>query len=136
MNSGAPTQTSMCGRSPAHDRRSRSNPIAPPNSAAASRRMTTSVSLSMRVSSCAVVARQGTRLDDAGSQQGVQPSVLRVRSEEHTSELQSLMRNSYAVFCLKNKKEITAARDFQNERTFPTHQQSRTTHTTHPTYVV
>src|SRR3546814_7317814 len=26
-----------------------------------------------------------------------------VRSEEHTSELQSLMRTSYAVFCLKNK---------------------------------
>src|SRR3546814_6139826 len=30
-----------------------------------------------------------------------------VRSEEHTSELQSLMRISYAVFCLKKKKEIT-----------------------------
>src|SRR3546814_5914840 len=31
-----------------------------------------------------------------------------VRSEEHTSELQSLMRNSYAVFCLKKKnKTIT-----------------------------
>src|SRR3546814_17915216 len=29
---------------------------------------------------------------------------LRNRSEEHTSELQSLMRNSYAVFCLKKKK--------------------------------
>src|SRR3546814_1250012 len=29
-----------------------------------------------------------------------------VRSEEHTSELQSLMRISYAVFCLKNKKII------------------------------
>src|SRR3546814_5921416 len=28
---------------------------------------------------------------------------FRVRSEEHTSELQSLMRNSYAVFCLKKK---------------------------------
>src|SRR3546814_7362045 len=28
----------------------------------------------------------------------------RVRSEEHTSELQSLMRISYAVFCLKHKK--------------------------------
>src|SRR3546814_10825330 len=28
------------------------------------------------------------------------------RSEEHTSELQSLMRNSYAVFCLKKKKQI------------------------------
>src|SRR3546814_3491409 len=31
----------------------------------------------------------------------------RQRSEEHTSELQSLMRISYAVFCLKNKKHIT-----------------------------
>src|SRR3546814_6571994 len=29
------------------------------------------------------------------------------RSEEHTSELQSLMRISYAVFCLKKKKNIT-----------------------------
>src|SRR3546814_2094424 len=29
-----------------------------------------------------------------------------LRSEEHTSELQSLMRNSYAVFCLKKKKHI------------------------------
>src|SRR3546814_5434135 len=28
----------------------------------------------------------------------------RHRSEEHTSELQSLLRNSYAVFCLKKKK--------------------------------
>src|SRR3546814_6423427 len=27
------------------------------------------------------------------------------RSEEHTSELQSLMRNSYAVFCLEKKKK-------------------------------
>src|SRR3546814_4094346 len=35
--------------------------------------------------------------------------VLKFRSEEHTSELQSLMRISYAVFCLKkkNKKRIT-----------------------------
>src|SRR3546814_5026932 len=29
------------------------------------------------------------------------------RSEEHTSELQSLMRISYAVFCLKKKKQVT-----------------------------
>src|SRR3546814_10104595 len=29
-----------------------------------------------------------------------------MRSEEHTSELQSLMRISYAVFCLKKKKKI------------------------------
>src|SRR3546814_4384682 len=31
--------------------------------------------------------------------------LLRSRSEEHTSELQSLMRSSYAVFCLKKKKK-------------------------------
>src|SRR3546814_4404236 len=31
-----------------------------------------------------------------------------IRSEEHTSELQSLMRISYAVFCLKKKKYKTA----------------------------
>src|SRR3546814_6055189 len=30
-----------------------------------------------------------------------------IRSEEHTSELQSLMRISYAVFCLKKKKKYT-----------------------------
>src|SRR3546814_10725252 len=34
---------------------------------------------------------------------------LIIRSEEHTSELQSLMRISYAVFCLKNKKITTNA---------------------------
>src|SRR3546814_2084398 len=31
---------------------------------------------------------------------------LHLRSEEHTSELQSLMRISYAVFCLKKKKQL------------------------------
>src|SRR3546814_3424892 len=34
-------------------------------------------------------------------------AVAVLRSEEHTSELQSLMRNSYAVFCLKKKKKKT-----------------------------
>src|SRR3546814_6117062 len=56
----------------------------------------------------------------AGQQQGVLHVVDRMadrfravvqhaelRSEEHTSELQSLMRNSYAVFCLKKKKKLT-----------------------------
>src|SRR3546814_9469317 len=49
------------------------------------------------------------------SHQNRQPVVERVfecvrqfgRSEEHTSELQSLMRISYAVFCLKKKKKYT-----------------------------
>src|SRR3546814_7878214 len=35
------------------------------------------------------------------------------RSEEHTSELQSLMRNSYAVFCLKKKKQTKSAQQNQ-----------------------
>src|SRR3546814_1614474 len=36
------------------------------------------------------------------------------RSEEHTSELQSLMRISYAVFCLKKKRKITRIYSIHN----------------------
>src|SRR3546814_6460651 len=41
------------------------------------------------------------------SGEGVQQALLKLieRSEEHTSELQSLMRISYAVFCLKKQKK-------------------------------
>src|SRR3546814_6648543 len=35
------------------------------------------------------------------------------RSEEHTSELQSLMRNSYAGFCWKKKKQTTETKPMQ-----------------------
>src|SRR3546814_9278200 len=41
-------------------------------------------------------------------EEALQPFLLVERSEEHTSELQSLMRISYAVFCLKKKNEYTA----------------------------
>src|SRR3546814_8387848 len=37
------------------------------------------------------------------------------RSEEHTSELQSLMRISYAVFCLKKKKHTTTTQEQTQE---------------------
>src|SRR3546814_10082171 len=37
-----------------------------------------------------------------------------IRSEEHTSELQSLMRSSYAVFCLKKKKKKITKSDTHN----------------------
>src|SRR3546814_8595930 len=40
----------------------------------------------------------------------IKEGVDRSRSEEHTSELQSLMRISYAVFCLKKKKHISITR--------------------------
>src|SRR3546814_6569750 len=42
--------------------------------------------------------------DRAGHRIALEPAGKR-RSEEHTSELQSLMRISYAVFCLKKKKK-------------------------------
>src|SRR3546814_4530506 len=46
--------------------------------------------------------------DDAGALFGDQAHrLLKQRSEEQTSELQSLMRISYAVFCLKKKKRKT-----------------------------
>src|SRR3546814_7360785 len=45
-------------------------------------------------------------LDQLAEQRHLVPMGVRHRSEEHTSELQSLMRISYAVFCLKKKTEI------------------------------
>src|SRR3546814_4438770 len=49
----------------------------------------------------ALVAR-----DDVEVDVGIHHHQHQVRSEEHTSELQSLMRISYAVFCLKKKNNI------------------------------
>src|SRR3546814_2882579 len=45
----------------------------------------------------------GRVLDGDGEPAG--DAMIEIRSEEHTSELQSLMRISYAVFCLKKKKK-------------------------------
>src|SRR3546814_5145737 len=47
--------------------------------------------------------RRADAAADAAIGAGGADRVHQARSEEHTSELQSLMRNSYAVFCLKNK---------------------------------
>src|SRR3546814_7857722 len=49
--------------------------------------------------------------------QGISPCLsLLMRSEEHTSELQSLMRISYAVFCLKKKKNIKKINKTKNDK--------------------
>src|SRR3546814_1456654 len=53
------------------------------------------------------------------------------RSEEHTSELQSLMRISYAVFCLKKK---TKHKKQQNKTNHNTNTDSRNLHTIYTTY--
>src|SRR3546814_5974423 len=46
---------------------------------------------------------------------GASVSSLRCRSEEHTSELQSLMRISYAVFCLNKKNQSNIMTDQQTQ---------------------
>src|SRR3546814_9222654 len=52
-----------------------------------------------------LLARPATDLGAGRALQEVlDPARQVLRSEEHTSELQSLMRNSYAVFCLKKQK--------------------------------
>src|SRR3546814_10186056 len=57
-------------------------------------------------------------------EQGLAPRQQRWRSEEHTSGLQSLMRISYAVFCLKKKKrtrrEQTAYKKRESEEMITT----------------
>src|SRR3546814_3997445 len=52
-------------------------------------------------------ARDGSEQVHQVAQGPRQPAVREVRSEEHTSELQSLMRTSYAVFCLKTKIKLS-----------------------------
>src|SRR3546814_7179598 len=68
-----------------------------------------------RMDDCLAVLRPllaGSTVDHAGeffslSSVSIRPAPPAPRSEEHTSELQSLMRNSYAVFCLKKKQYRT-----------------------------
>src|SRR3546814_9560733 len=54
------------------------------------------------------IATVEIRGDSPGLRARLDPYIRRLveRSEEHTSELQSLMRISYAVFCLKQKRQI------------------------------
>src|SRR3546814_4788724 len=71
--------------------------------------------------------KPGHRADQKGIGQRQRRSVILLadrradgggeRSEEHTSELQSLMRNSYAVFCLKKKKHSKRNHTLQHKVT-------------------
>src|SRR3546814_10336692 len=59
------------------------------------------------LSHVAQVGHVGVTMGEHGARERLDLSEPRSRSEEHTSELQSLMRISYAVFCLKKTKQQT-----------------------------
>src|SRR3546814_7558674 len=72
------------------------------------------------------IARYGvTHMGGAPTVMGFLINATEERSEEHTSELQSLMRISYAVFCLKKKKSII-------KLTYDTHHNTTTPYTSTP----
>src|SRR3546814_6794719 len=74
----------------------------------------------LNISKQAVDLRLTTARDVLGAANRDETAILYARlrrSEEHTSELQSLMRNSYAAFCLKNKTETHTATLTQNNYT-------------------
>src|SRR3546814_10203714 len=71
-----------------------------------------------RASACAKVRRIEDRAREVGDRKAGQ-QLLPARSEEHTSELQSLMRISYAVFCLKKKNNLKQA--FKTNHNATTH---------------
>src|SRR3546814_2434779 len=79
---------------------------------AMTRTLTLSLISALLLSAGAPAAARGDRnrdqdnLREAAAQGQVVPLGRLIRSEEHTSELQLLMRISYAVFCLKKKKKI------------------------------
>src|SRR3546814_7423741 len=54
--------------------------------------------------SAGLIVSEATGISQEGLGWPSAPGLWTDRSEEHTSELQSLMRNSYAVFCFKKKK--------------------------------
>src|SRR3546814_4844689 len=64
-----------------------------------------------RRSGVAVAARRAVRCRVAQRAGEPRAAFQSARSEEHTSELQSLMRISYAVFCLKKKKNTQKKTD-------------------------
>src|SRR3546814_934959 len=81
-----------------------------------------------------IINRFDGNLDAVGEMLGHEHTVPGLRSEEHTSELQSLMHNSYAVFCLKKKKHNLKKSNKIHNNTHPTTNTDKTSSTT-PKYL-
>src|SRR3546814_5180408 len=80
------------------------------------------ISAHRHVAASARFPEAGWANDLVGAGRALDPARHRIRSEEHTSELQSLMRISYAVFCLKKKTKTKHS---------PKHKRSTIHHYTH-----
>src|SRR3546814_2912720 len=73
-------------------------------------------------SECFQTGQLRSDLCQAGAKRGRMASGVGARSEEHTSELQSLMRISYAVFCLKKKSRMKEISTDQKRTTMRSNQ--------------
>src|SRR3546814_2295230 len=89
---------------------------APLGVGSAARRSSSSVTPASRAPSA---SRRPAVRSSAGSRPQLSTTTAADRSEEHTSELQSLMRISYAVFCLTKKKEKQAHKHDKQRTTTP-----------------
>src|SRR3546814_3055214 len=63
------------------------------------------------------VARKGPKDYVTEVDHAAEEAIIDIRSEEHTSELQSLMRISYAVFCLKKQKKTKKQTSLRKNQT-------------------
>src|SRR3546814_7310939 len=95
--------------------------LSPGDSTAASRTelipRAASVSPSIAVTAIGTSDNVSSRLRAVTTMMPSSPASVAARSEEHTSELQSLMRSSYAVFCLKKKKYKTQTKSDNKHNT-------------------
>src|SRR3546814_1350518 len=73
-----------------------------------------SSSFALASASASMTVRFSALLCTLGDEVDGRSDIMFRRSEEHTSELQSLMRISYAVFCLKKKKKNTKCKQNQS----------------------
>src|SRR3546814_5428418 len=85
------------------------------------------LALSSEAFTCAAVIGEGAPLPGASPV----PPAFSSRSEEHTSELQSLMRISYAVFCLKKKNNKILHTNHHSIRVLKYNRTDKTQHNRH-----
>src|SRR3546814_10342365 len=91
----------------------------------------------LRTSALSVVVSAGGCGCDCGGDCGgatCATTPVEARSEEHTSELQSLMRISYAVFCLKKKKTNTHSHYHHKDGSQQNYEKNQYQYTSYLTY--